>query len=727
MLDTRFDCSGISRRRAQLLTIGLAVVALGCGRTATELPAIALSIPASFLQFTARLGETAPPQTVTLVEAAARSVRWRAVPSVPWILLDPAVGTTPAAIRVSVTTTNAAPGTVRGGVRFEILTDEPHEEAVGLVVERTVVAPGWTSLDGPYGGAVYTVAVDPQDPQRVYAGVERYTSDANRVPGGLFLSGDGGDSFAWAPGAFSDETVYDLALAADGRGYAASQTGLHRTADHGVTWQPTSLTGTGVRALAMSGSDPALVFAVSDGKLWESSTGGTGIWSEISLLGSASLIAEDATQPGTFFAGDTSGHLYRISGSPNGPTISSFSFGASWTVNTAVALPQGRWLAGLSYPGAREIVWSDDQGNSWNVNSTWTAFSYPALLTWLDNRVWLAASAGLWVSEDQGMTFFEATASISTITSGYSGVVGHPNGLLAAHGTHGVFRNTGSFVFEPRRMFAHVVRQLEWLEATGEISILTSLNTAYHWSAAEGFTLLAGEGFPIYDTFVLSSDPRNPSSVCALSRSSGLHCTSDHGRTWLSTGVGLSAPYYYGLDRAPGSPDTMWVGTDNGMFRTTDGTIFAQLPGTTGSAISNLAAVSESVALYSQPDLRRYDWASSSFSVVGGPTVCLLVRSLDGALWYDDCSGGLYRSTDQALSFTAMGPGIPRTTAVATDPSRPGRIVLGYEQGLVVSADDGATWSSVAAPFPVTSLALDPASGDVYVGTISGGVYRYAE
>jgi hypothetical protein len=698
----------------------------GCARSSVDLPRIGLSPSSSFLSFSVRLGEAPSPQTITVVEAATRPVRWRATPTAAWIVLDPIAGTAPAVLRVTVIAENAAPGTSRGAITFEILSDERHEDPQTVIVERTLEAPGWTSLDGPYAGHAYKLAVDPANPERILAGVEYFHGGGmSQVPGGLYVSADRGASFDWVPGQFVRESVVDLVLGDTGRGYAASVRGLYRTDDRGVTWQPTSLSGRSIGAIAMSESDPNLVLAIGGGTLWGSADGGATPWTEIPLLGSAYSLVVDAANPGRSFASDNGGHLYWLDGTS---IISTVAIDPAWTVSTALALPQGRWLIVRSMPSdCADIMRSDDQGATWTLCDSGpcpAGMRYALLLA--DNRVWLAtAYDGLWVSEDQGESFFAARESAPTFSRTYLSLTNHPDGLLAAHATDGILRQTADFVFTPMRFVGYTVYQLEWLGNANELVALTSLSAAYHWSGWAGFEPISGSGYPD-DASAVTTNPDVPSSACVLSGRWGLYCTIDNGRSWTAGSIGLMATRYFDIDRVPGSPDVMWVGTNDGLFRSTDGVLFERAPGTAGESITRIAAVSRDVVLYGPSDLRRYDWAASSYTVVGSGA-CFLTRAQDGSFWHDsDCLGSLHRSTDGGLTFSDIGPTGAMTRAVVVDPTEPRRLVLGYDQGLVISLDDGATWSLTPSPFPVASLALDPASGDLYVGTSWGGIYRFA-
>ena len=80
---------------------------------------------------------------------------------------------------------------------------------------------------------------------------------------------------------------------------------------------------------------------------------------------------------------------------------------------------------------------------------------------------------------------------------------------------------------------------------------------------------------------------------------------------------------------------------------------------------------------------------------------------------------GLYRSRGGAGPWEQVGSGIdpaPEVRAIATDPTRPGRVTIGTQDGIHRSEDHGEHWVRLAAPAPglaVWSLLVHPNDPDV--------------
>lgn len=84
------------------------------------------------------------------------------------------------------------------------------------------------------------------------------------------------------------------------------------------------------------------------------------------------------------------------------------------------------------------------------------------------------------------------------------------------------------------------------------------------------------------------------------------------------------------------------------------------------------------------------------------------------------------KSTDAGASWTPITDGLPpkrQVSALAVDPRRAGTVYIGLDSwsgpvGIFKTSDGGLTWNRLAAEFPVTAVAVDPA----HPATIFAGV-----
>jgi photosystem II stability/assembly factor-like uncharacterized protein len=183
----------------------------------------------------------------------------------------------------------------------------------------------------------------------------------------------------------------------------------------------------------------------------------------------------------------------------------------------------------------------------------------------------------------------------------------------------------------------------------------------------------------------------------APSESSGLYRTSDGGATWQEVYRGAFPPFlatapcpcsHEGISALANDPhnlDTVYAGTDYGVYRSVDG-------GKTWNEIS--AGMPASVS--------RYRW-TPILAVASDGTVYAVTDVLSNA---SSSLGEVIRlrpggsAWTTASDSTLAGSRNPNATLsgfqwVAPDPANPSRAYLGTSRGLLVSDDAGASWRSM--------------------------------
>jgi photosystem II stability/assembly factor-like uncharacterized protein len=91
----------------------------------------------------------------------------------------------------------------------------------------------------------------------------------------------------------------------------------------------------------------------------------------------------------------------------------------------------------------------------------------------------------------------------------------------------------------------------------------------------------------------------------------------------------------------------------------------------------------------------------------------------------------VFKSTNGGVSWTSASAGLPRGLAVAglaVDPNSTSTVYAVASQGLFVSRDGASTWQPVdiqglPASVPLATVAVSPAGGAIYLGTVGGGLY----
>ena len=141
----------------------------------------------------------------------------------------------------------------------------------GIVSAGTNV---WTS-NGPEGGTIFALAIDPATPATLYAGT---------YGGGVFKSTNGGGNWSAVNTGLTNTNVHALAIdpATPATLYAGTWGGVFKSTDGGGNWSAvnTGLTTTDVHALAIDPATPATLYAGTEGGVFKSTNGG-GNWNAV--------------------------------------------------------------------------------------------------------------------------------------------------------------------------------------------------------------------------------------------------------------------------------------------------------------------------------------------------------------------------------------------------------------------------------------------------------------
>lgn len=169
---------------------------------------------------------------------------------------------------------------------------------------------------------VHSLAVDAANPNTVYAYMER--ADAGW---GVYKSTDGGQSWkasrknlggGWQPQQLAAHPtapgVVYLAVCSDNR------EGVNKSEDGGDTWEVIGLRGRDVQAITLAPDNPNVLYAASDGMVYQSKDGGTS-WAELSVLdANIHSITPNPKSNGIIYAATDRGvYIYKASGDVTPP------------------------------------------------------------------------------------------------------------------------------------------------------------------------------------------------------------------------------------------------------------------------------------------------------------------------------------------------------------------------------------------------------------------------
>jgi photosystem II stability/assembly factor-like uncharacterized protein len=245
---------------------------------------------------------------------------------------------------------------------------------------------------------------------------------------------------------------------------------------------------------------------------------------------------------------------------------------------------------------------------------------------------------------------------------------------------------------------------------------------------------------------VALKDPGDPNLLFVGTQGFGVQLSTDGGQTFAPRVNGLTNLNVTCLAFDPDSPEVLYAGTQNGLFKTTNGGSSWVPTALAGGLVTDISVDSgshprririttyqlgvvisdnrgETVSYHSEgltsPELTSIAVEQRS----GGERIWVTMRGGDGVAISDDL-GVTWRSAagsglvNRNVNDLMLEPGTQRAW-IATD------------GGIAVSGDGGATWSAASAGLPlnvpVTSLSFDPATHVLHASLFDanvGGVFR---
>ena len=353
--------------------------------------------------------------------------------------------------------------------------------------------------------------------------------------------------------------------------------------------------------------------------------------------------------------------------------------------------------------------------------------------------------------------------------------------------------------------------------AAGRHSFYVSRNGGRSWMKVAGFQYPWGppgvvSGFPI-DILV---DPDHPGTLFVNNYGGGNVKSIDWGKTWTLSSRGYTGALMFDAEIHPNNPDIIYVGARSGLFRSLDGgksweglsypqAVFAEsysvalhpknpnivlasqeIEGRLYRSVDGGKSWKMVFRLPKQPSLggwqyglKRIAFAHSNPQIIYAASCQKsnllgkrkdgkgVFKSVDGGIsWHpaqpanSPLSGvsvndlavhpknhnivyaatamdGIYKTTDSGKSWTKLtnlkfkNVGFKDVRCVTLDPNSPDTVYAGIEEGIVyVSRNGGSTWNSMASGMEpnasIWAIAIDPSdSRVVWAGSRHQGVYRW--
>jgi photosystem II stability/assembly factor-like uncharacterized protein len=596
--------------------------------------------------------------------------------------------------------------------------------------------PGRAAAYEPSQGRINTIAVDPKNPQHLYAGA---------ADGGVWVTNDGGTT--WSPRAQTlpvitisslvvdpndGNIVYAATGDADGR--ETPSIGVYKSIDGGATWAVTGLAYqlTDFRYIPKLAIDPANgsnVYAATTEGVYYTRNGGTNwtkvlpdganftIYRDIKLRPGTPATVYTVTDAGVFFRSVDSGLTWQAAtaGLPDPATTRRAVLGVTAAdANLVYLLAASATDLGIfkSIDGGTTFARITSDSLKGFAAGQATFFDLVLAVSPTNANELMGGVVSVIRSTDGGATWFYTSSGPNADANPIVHVDQHCseyiNNAIYACSDGGLHRSPDGGVTWANLSPTLGVGQIYQFGGSKQNSSLI-----YVGEQDNGFNRYNGtkwEHFNAGDFGRIAVDPTNDQVVYAsanyaLFKYNGfnanpvtLQVTTTEGKRFEGAPIVIN----------PANTQVVYAGYEN-VYRSPDG-------GATWNKVSNFT---------DQQNVNAIALAPSD------PRTIYVGRS--GAFAQ---TGSFYRSTNEGGTFTDISAGLPRTvTGIAIDPTNPMRLWVSLQGGntnaVYFSQDGGANWTNFSGTtLPNSStraIVYENSSQDgLYIGTVAGVYYRNA-
>jgi len=578
----------------------------------------------------------------------------------------------------------------------------------GDTIKNEPVKFGDWAIVGPSGGDVRVITIDPKDKNRLYV---------STLDGQIHTSADGGATWKLLVNLNRPQLVLDQ-LIVDSRDSKIIYTSGHRhkapggffkTTDGGATWtEAKELNKESIHSMVQSPSDPNVILVGTINGVWISDNSGDD-WKKISSetmpinIGS---LAIDPRTADTIYAG-TWWRAYKSTDSgKNWRLIKDGMIDDSDVFAITINKDNPNHIVASACSGIYESMnkgekWSKIQGIPSQSRRTRDILQHPSR----PKTIYAATTEGFWMTSDGGKTWAMTSQRNLEINS----IAVHPE--------------------NPDKVFI----------GTNNYGVMVSIDGGKNFKTTN-------DNFSSRFTYSVTVDIQNPNRLYATTHNTAtgggfVFISADGGATWQQAknlDIARVSPYAFLQDRL--NPDTIYLGTNVGMFRSLDrGYNWTQLlppkpPVVKKKVVAGKKTARKSVRANAPvvkvvaPIVPTVPTDPSVPALIPalGEKIKVLARSEDGMNGIlAGTDKGIYRTYDLAKGWEkiSFGEGLDHSVFVIySSPQQPETIWVGTGiSGVIVSRDNGKSWQKVPGVpenVPVSSITIDPKNQEnIYVGT----------
>lgn len=598
------------------------------------------------------------------------------------------------------------------------------------ILKSTDAGATWTRSDTGISIAnAMSLAINPANPSILYAGTNFVSNGCDtQYIGAVFKSTDAGTSWTRASAGLPNHSVRSLAVDPTNPLVVYAGTsglinhcgntsggGLFKSKDGGANWTTSDvgLDGTGVIALLIDPANPSTLYSVTNGFIDTATGFATGF-----VIGGGSSsgphVFKSTDQGATWTpldlrAGTSSGpffQVYMLTIDPrqssvlyagtNAGILKSTNAGANWSlINSRIRSVQAFAIdtsnTSILYAGTASGVFKSVNGGAlWNASSTGFANTTVSALaidpvdpsTMFASTFAINSDSGLFKTTNAGADWTLSSLPLSFFS--------------------------GNITFDP---FDHSTVYV----AGG--ALFKTINGGGDW--------IRVRELPDPNVTKLVIDPSNSSVLYVATSRSGLFKSIDRGASWFAINSGLPVQsisgrlivsFIYCMTIDARNPSILYVGTHDGVFKTTDGGESWTLANT---------------GLPTQPVGIGLGTAVPAFAP---DVLTLTVDPSDSSIVYAGIKYvGVFKSTDGGATWTESDLGLPRyerfggttVSVLLIDAANPLNIYAGSDKGVFKTTDGGKIWTSSGPIYQVNALAMNPSDHSIlYAGTTGYGVFK---
>jgi photosystem II stability/assembly factor-like uncharacterized protein len=401
---------------------------------------------------------------------------------------------------------------------------------------------------------------------------------------------------------------------------------------------------------------------------------------------------------------------------------------APFDIQTLAVAPDGQTLLAGSYGNG--IFRSTDNGRSWHPSSRGlTNLTIQRLLPTATRHIFAATRSGIFHSDDEGQSWQPANTGLPSLEA--QGLVADTNGpsvYVAVTGA-GVFRTTDageSWQARSTGLKSLMVQSLI-VGAEGKTLLAATADGSIWQSGDEGQSWDVVSQVPVPSGASMNAIYRAGERLFAALGGKGLQRSDDGGQTWVVSDQGLHDLYVRVLVADPAGPD-LFVGTDRGIFRSTDDGRTWNLAGKANLIIEAIVAGPDHHTLFvgTPSGIFRSDdggtsWLASSEGLTGVNVTTVVAGADSNYVFAGTSGGGVFRSDDRGQTWHPVNTGLA-SLFIQTLVSGPDRqsLFVATAEGIFHSIDAGTSWQPANQGLPDEAIQALAVSGGTGVSPGSG-------